>query len=235
MSTIRKSPFIDGVLGLLNSTQLTTFKGILNGSGTNVYKTLSQACALSNGVYAVNLQFDEQKLRSGILIITATKQAFIAYHRYQDVELYEINKSAITYSRVNEYCDINELRRIVAEFDGSGSVSPWETAIKDHVVQNGNTTEIGGNCEIDGNLQVNSEISIGDSSSVASSTLLNVHGDEQVHGEFIIDGVAHIQDPNGIPLFWVGTQAQFEALTEHTTGTIYFVQQTDNTVNVYRY
>ena len=39
----------------------------------------------------------------------------ICYHRFQDLAIYELNTTTHNYLKINEYCDINELRRVVLD------------------------------------------------------------------------------------------------------------------------
>lgn len=115
MSTIRKTPLIETVIGSLTSAQLITLKTIINSSSpANESYSLSSLPAES-GVYATNFSAENNKIYTGILIYTDDYKVLIAYHRFQDLLLFKIANGNL--EKVNEYCDINELRRVA--FAGS--------------------------------------------------------------------------------------------------------------------
>ena len=66
---------------------------------------------------------DDNNVKTGILIYTNTMCALICYHKYQDLLLIKLNVTNHTYEKVNEYCDINELRRILDDtFESKGQI-----------------------------------------------------------------------------------------------------------------
>ncbi len=115
MSVIRKYPYIEGVIDGLSKAQKESLLQIMNTPGNNVnadFKNMPQ-----KGVTPVYFKLDETNFKTGILIYTDAGCTLIAYHRFQDVLLLKLDVASATYERINEYCDINELRRILTVGD----------------------------------------------------------------------------------------------------------------------
>ena len=153
MSVIRRIPFIEKVLNKMDSNEKAELHFIVNSSGQSVN------CGMDNlpekGVYPVYFQLGNNTFRTGILVYTddhqdieETQCILICYHRFQDLELFEINTTNKTYRKIYEYCSIEELRRAL------------DDAIKSEVqsVDGEKNVEFAKNVEIDGNLIVNSDI-----------------------------------------------------------------------------
>lgn len=209
MSVLRKVPHIEELLGALTDGELATLKSVMNSSGVAKRLSLVDSNYLptteDKGIYGAMFELELGNVKNCIVVYNNTQFFILAYNRYQNIVVYDINITNKTFEKCNEECNVEELRRIVAEFDSAGGVSAWETAIKGKLLYSSTTNEV--QCGVDFN----------------------------VDGDVIVNEISNFQDTDGKQLFWVGTQAEFEALSEHTTGTIYFVQQTNNTVNIYRY
>ena len=112
MSTIRKIPFIESVLSGLSKGLLNNLKAILDSNESNIELGFGNLPTI-NTITPTNFKLDVNNKKSGILIYTSDICVLIAYHRFQDLQLFKLNVSNSTYEKVNEYCDINELRRIL--------------------------------------------------------------------------------------------------------------------------
>mgnify|MGYP003296734238 CR=1 FL=1 len=71
-------------------------------------------------IAAYQLQLDAQKTRNGIFIRKSGHENFLVYGESQKITIYELNSSAREYKLIEEYCDINELRRCINEHFGGG-------------------------------------------------------------------------------------------------------------------
>lgn len=159
MSVIRKKPFIETLVEGLSATNKALLLEVMNTPGDN--EKVSFDDLPDKGITPVYFQLDEQNFKTGILIYTDDICVLIAHHRFQDLLILELNVANKTYEKINEYCDINELRRIVdvtidsissgdaeentilaADGEGGSSwVKPAET-IKDADVEAGNAQTI---------------------------------------------------------------------------------------------
>jgi len=110
MSVIRKYPFIQSVMSDLTDEQKESLLSVINGSGTLVNASFSNMPA--GVVTPVLFQFDATNSKTGILIQSSHYKVLIAYHRFQDLLMFKINSNH-TYEKINEYLDINELRRVL--------------------------------------------------------------------------------------------------------------------------
>ena len=112
MSVIRKKPFIEEVVDLLTISQKEALLSVMNTAGNNVPASLLEMP--EKGIKPVLFKFDEANIKTGILIyLDGVPVTLIAYHRFQDVLLFRLYPNEDRYEKVNEYCDINELRRIL--------------------------------------------------------------------------------------------------------------------------
>ena len=112
MSVIRKYPFIDDVINKLSVDQKKTLLNVMNTAGNNVEASLLNMP--EKGIKPVLFKLDEANIKTGILIyLDDIPVTLIAYHRFQDVLLFELHPESTSYNKVNEYCDINELRRLL--------------------------------------------------------------------------------------------------------------------------
>lgn len=130
MSVIRKQPYIESLLGSMSTANLKDLRTILNSGGDNVslsFATLTNS--YKNKVTPVYFQFEDNGLKTGILIWTNSKCALICYHKYQDLLLIELNPTNHTYQKINEYCDINELRRVLDDtVESTGAIDSGNAA-----------------------------------------------------------------------------------------------------------
>lgn len=119
MSVIRKKPFIESVIEDLTDEQKASLLSVMNGSGNTIdasFTNLPEA-----DVAPVLFQLEPNNLKTGILIQAETYDVLLAYHRFQDMQIYKLDLSKFTYEKINEYLDINELRRTVT---GGGGDTP---------------------------------------------------------------------------------------------------------------
>lgn len=140
MSVIRKKPFIESVLDTLTTSELSALKYVMNNGGNNVSVSLvsgsfekGEGKIITSTITPVYLEVESNKFYSAILIWNASYCVAIPYHRFQDVKLIKINPSTRTYEEIKEYCDINELRRIIddtaeSSFDADGEAGQVLTA-----------------------------------------------------------------------------------------------------------
>jgi len=119
MSVIRKKPFIESVIESLTDEQKASLLSVMNGSGNTIdasFTNLPEA-----DVAPVLFQLEPNNLKTGILIQAETYDVLLAYHRFQDMQIYKLDLSKFTYEKINEYLDINELRRTIS---GGGGNQP---------------------------------------------------------------------------------------------------------------
>lgn len=151
MSVIRKEPFIEKMLKKMNEEEKADLQTLMNVSGGNINASLSNLP--EKGITPVYFNFENgTSIKTGILVYTddhislgGEQCVLLAYHKYQDISIYSIDLSNNTFRRVNEYCDINELRRAI------------DDAIKQEVINidTHNNVSFGKNVEVDGDLTVN--------------------------------------------------------------------------------
>ena len=117
MSVIRETPYIEKVLATMSDSNLESLRTVLNSGGDNVNLSFATLTSSYQGkVTPVYFQFeDDGSVKTGILIWVAgkTTATLICYHRFQNLMLIELDTSAHTFKKINEYCDINELRRVL--------------------------------------------------------------------------------------------------------------------------
>ena len=140
MSVIRKVPFIEQLLGSMSETQLKKLKTIINSGGGNVdlsFATLTNT--YKNDVTPVYFHFEDANVKTAILIWNNTYCALICYHRFPDLALFKLDTAKHTYEKVNEYCDINELRRVLDDtFETKGTVDSGDANANTVPVADGN-------------------------------------------------------------------------------------------------
>lgn len=165
MSITNKTPYIESVLGSLNATQLTEFKRLLNNQITHNKRSL-----FTNGELITNddkgtplrvdLELELGNIKSGILVYTTTYCVLIAYNRFQNVQLFNLDLAHQTYSKVDEECDVEEMRRVLDDSAKHGG-DVWVEKMKEHLdySEAGEGTvakvECGTNLEVDGDVIVN--------------------------------------------------------------------------------
>lgn len=134
MSAIRKYPFIQSVIDSLTLEQIQTLNSLLNSPTANIKYSLDNLPA-DAGVYPCDFYLKDGKIYSSILVKNSTYTVVIAYHRFQDLLMFNIVNGTLI--KVNEYLDINELRRIVGDelveagVIGSGSATEGQVLTAD--------------------------------------------------------------------------------------------------------
>ncbi len=112
MSTIRKTPYIESAVALLSDEQKSALLTALN-TATPV-TTQANFKSFTEGINAVIFTFPNGEIKTGILINVSALKLFIGYHTSeQTLELIKLNPTNETYEKVDEYLDINELRRVL--------------------------------------------------------------------------------------------------------------------------
>lgn len=119
MSVIRKQPFIEKELNKLDKEQLVYLKEVLNTTSPNI-ANYGFGNLPEEEITVCRFEFAKGDCKQGILINTDTTQFFIQYNRYQTLALYKLDLTNYKYEEIKEYCDINELRRVLndAAYDG---------------------------------------------------------------------------------------------------------------------
>ena len=112
MSVIRKKPFIEYLIDDLTAEQKQSLLDAVNGSGNTVNASFSNMPALA--ITPVLFQFDANDSKTGILIQSTSYRVLICYHRFQDLLMFKFDAQN-NYQKINEYLDINELRRLLEE------------------------------------------------------------------------------------------------------------------------
>lgn len=168
MSVIRKLPYIEALLASMTDANLKDLRTVVNTGGSNVNLDFEHltAATYKNKVTPVYFKFEDNGLKTGILIWTNSMCALICYHRFQDLIIFELSPTYHTSKKINEYCDINELRRVLDDTieakgliesggaaantiltaDGDGGTS-WEDVkdvIKDADIPNGSAAYLVG-------------------------------------------------------------------------------------------
>lgn len=114
MSTIRKTPYIESTVALLSDEQKTALLSVLN-TATPV-STQASFLSLTEGINPVIFTLPNSEVKNGILINTDDLKLLICYATSeQTLELLKLNTTNDTYEKVDEYLDINELRRVLAD------------------------------------------------------------------------------------------------------------------------
>jgi len=174
MSVIKKIPAIEVILGRLNATQLAAVKTAVNSTDYETPKSLidpSYKLSIVNAdnptdIAAYRLEMDAQKVRNGIMIRVYSSglyEHFLVYGESQKITIYEINSAKQSYVLIEEYCDINELRRCLEEHQEAPG-DTWVEKMKEHLDYSPTTeeriggVEVGTNLHVDGSLYVNSNV-----------------------------------------------------------------------------
>lgn len=115
MSVIRKTPYIETVIGSLTADQIGTLTSYINGSGTPTTVQLgSAAFAALSGIQLLNLKIDNLRTVSGFLIKTASYCTFISYRgNSEKLIISDINTTTWTITDIEEFLTIEELRRVI--------------------------------------------------------------------------------------------------------------------------
>lgn len=126
MSVIRKKPFIETVIDTLSLDLRNALKSVLDNNPETINRNSSFADMPSkNTVTAVYFKLDEMNYKNGILIYNNSYCVLVAYHRFQDLLIYDLDVAKKQYRKVNEYLDINEFRRVLNDKESS-SISAGE-------------------------------------------------------------------------------------------------------------
>jgi len=112
MSVIRKKPFIESVVEDLTDSQKSALLAVMNGDGAVINASFLNMP--DDDVKAVVFQFNDGDSKTGILIQSAHYDVLICYHRFQDLLMIKLDMNTFKYEKVNEYLDIEELRRVLA-------------------------------------------------------------------------------------------------------------------------
>lgn len=136
MSILRKVPYIEAKLALLSEVNVTSLLSVINSSAVSdsAYSlcngnTLKTHIGASNIVIeAIQLEIENGRYKNGFLIYKKNAFCmFLAYYKYQDLGIYEIDLAHSTYNVVREELTIEELRRILAALSSSGAELTPET------------------------------------------------------------------------------------------------------------
>lgn len=131
MSVIRKLPYIEALLASMTAANLKDLRTVLNTGGSNVNLDFEHltAATYKNKVTPVYFKFEDNGLKTGILIWTNSMCALICYHRFQDLIIFELSPTYHTSKKINEYCDINELRRVLDDtVESTGAIDSGSAA-----------------------------------------------------------------------------------------------------------
>ena len=123
MSVIRKLPFIESVIKSLTKEENKALLDIVNSSETQSVAASLQKMP-EKGIRPVYFALEKSgSPKTGILVYTDDLCVLLTYHRFQDMLIFDLNPEKETYKKVNEYLDINELRRVLSDLGGSDNVS----------------------------------------------------------------------------------------------------------------
>lgn len=156
MSTIRKTPYVETLINGLSSENKATLLGIVNGSGSNVAASIGNLPA--DDVKAVNFEFPDGKLKSALYVKTASHTALLCYNRFQDLLILEIDSNN-NINKIDEYCDIEELRTTLKDSAGGGTA--WVERVSEVLDYDSdtNTLEDGANLYVDGMIKTDEIVS----------------------------------------------------------------------------
>lgn len=127
MSVVGKIPYIETVLGRLNAANLSNLSEALNGGYSLIKKSLldNSITAADKGVHSCLLKLKpELPELTGVLIYTDYTESsqsyvqcyFLEYTRTEKIGIYSLNLVGKTYIQIDEYCTIEELRRILNDY-----------------------------------------------------------------------------------------------------------------------
>lgn len=120
MSVIRKKPYIETTLKALS---VNAVNGILTQLNANTPITTQATFGNipQGAVNAVVFTLENKKQRTGILVNEGDIHLLICFTtKYQDLDLIELDFTNYTHKHIHQYCDINELRRVINDilYDG---------------------------------------------------------------------------------------------------------------------
>lgn len=131
MATIRKKSELNKFLEEYNGTELTSIKNTLDKNeewipeinifdfriekDAYLFKLIQSAFNRAMYLYIQTKDFNI----SGLCLFTKTLNysLFLELNDTQEIALYKLYKDDLRFEKINEYCDINELRRCVNEYD----------------------------------------------------------------------------------------------------------------------
>jgi hypothetical protein len=131
MATIRKKSELNKFLEEYNGTELNRLKNTLNTNkewilGVNVWDfrvsqnvfLFRQTSFLFNHGDYENIQTKDFNISGLCLFAKSLNYAlFLELNDTQEIALYKLYKDDLRFEKINEYCDINELRRCINEYD----------------------------------------------------------------------------------------------------------------------
>lgn len=142
MSVLNKIPYINAILGDLETSDLTTLLNLMNGSGdrTELLRIMNlpsgnrtNITVADKGVHMCSIQLGPT-LYYGYLLYSDNYCTLLSFTDFQNISMFAINVSKKSMETVSEYLDINELRStlgdLLAEGGGSegGMTNPMTTA-----------------------------------------------------------------------------------------------------------
>lgn len=122
MSTFRSLPYIENVIKNLSESKLETLKEFINSNEAPTINANFEELP-EDDVAVVYFKLAEDIFKSGIYIaFDDTTALIIDYHtnQFQDLALFELDLVNFSYKKINEYCDINELRRLLFTSNSGG-------------------------------------------------------------------------------------------------------------------
>lgn len=116
MSVIGKVPFIETLIESLTDEQKEDLLDLVNSVKEQAFRSLiddNYAFEVDDTMLAVFLQVAPSKNICGIAIRTDDYEVLLNYGSTQNINIYEFDSANRTYAKINEECDINELRRVL--------------------------------------------------------------------------------------------------------------------------
>lgn len=120
MSVIRKKPYIETTLKALSVNAVNGILAQLNAN-TPITTQATFGNIPEGAVNAVVFTLENKKQRTGILVNEGDIHLLICFTtKYQDLDLIELDFTNYTHKHIHQYCDINELRRVINDilYDG---------------------------------------------------------------------------------------------------------------------
>jgi len=169
MSVLKKVPYIQQIIGKLSAEQIAELLSEMNSTSE-----ISNHYSLVNGdlfipaleddddylITACTVELERGKFPyTGFLLhfkSTSEYCVLIAYHRFQDIKIISIDRPHNTFEVINEYCDIDELRRVVE--NDAGADNAWVDKMKEVLDydEEDEEVEVGTDLFVDGDIKLNS-------------------------------------------------------------------------------
>ena len=160
MSVLRKKPYIEEAIEAMSENDIATLRAQLNSNTSTLRFSILDLPTVKT-ISAGTMDFcDGKPEKTGFLVlIPDTIAMFIAYHRFQDLAIFEIDTTNKSFKRINEYCDINELRRVIDDtVEATGDT--WVDEMRSVMEKDqDNNVQISDGLYVAGDLQVNGSIS----------------------------------------------------------------------------